>query len=71
MIIGVGNLDRGDDAAGRLAARALRHRLSPHVSVYDMPGEAAGLLAKMTQAPTVFFYRRLHVWRASWRYPAY
>ncbi len=55
MIIGVGNLDRGDDAAGRLAARALRHRLSPHVSVYDMPGEAAGLLAKMTQAPTVFF----------------
>ena len=55
MIIGVGNLDRGDDAAGRLVARALRQRLPPQVSVCEMSGEATGLLAKMTQAPTVFF----------------
>jgi hydrogenase maturation protease len=55
MIIGIGNLDRGDDAAGRLVARALRYKLPSHiVGVCEMSGEALGLVEKMKRAPTVF-----------------
>jgi hydrogenase maturation protease len=55
MIIGIGNLDRGDDAAGRLVARALRHKVPAHIAgVCEMSGEALGLVEKMKQAPTVF-----------------
>lgn len=55
MIIGIGNLDRGDDAAGRLAARALGHKLPSHIiSVCEMSGEALALVEKMKQTPIVF-----------------
>lgn len=43
-VIGVGNPDRGDDAAGRLVARCLRGLLPGNVTVGEHPGEGAGLL---------------------------
>ena len=55
IVIGIGNPDRGDDAAGRLVARALGQKLSSHVvSVCEMSGEALALVEKMTQASIVF-----------------
>lgn len=46
-MIGIGNPDRGDDAAGRLVARLLRPGLPAGVTVAEMPGEAAALLARL------------------------
>ncbi len=43
-VIGVGNDQRGDDAAGLLAARALRERLPSEVDVLEQPGEGAALM---------------------------
>jgi hypothetical protein len=55
MIIGVGNLDRGDDAAGDQpqAPGGIGFR---HTSAFTtcLEKQLRGLLAKMTQAPTVF-----------------
>jgi len=44
LVIGVGNQDRGDDAAGLLIARQLRLRALPHVSVVEETGEGAALM---------------------------
>lgn len=44
LIIGVGNLYRADDAAGRHAARRLREACAADVSVIELDGEAADLL---------------------------
>lgn len=44
IVIGVGNPDRGDDAAGRLVARLLRGTVPEHVTVCEHPGEGTGLL---------------------------
>ena len=43
-VIGVGNADRGDDAAGLLAVRALSMRLPPGVEVAETDGEPARLI---------------------------
>jgi len=43
-VIGVGNEHRGDDAAGLLAARALRERLPSEVDVLEQSGEGAALM---------------------------
>ncbi len=45
LVIGIGNPDRGDDAAGRVVARLLRGTLPDDVDVLDQEGEATGLLA--------------------------
>lgn len=47
VVIGIGNLERGDDAAGRIALRELRGRLSPDVALIEESGEATELLAAM------------------------
>jgi hydrogenase maturation protease len=47
LIIGMGHLDRGDDAAGRIVAARLRERATPHVDVLETDGEAAKLLDLM------------------------
>ena len=44
VVIGVGNADRGDDAAGLVIARRLAARRLPGVTVVESDGEAGGLL---------------------------
>jgi hydrogenase maturation protease len=50
IVIGIGNPDRGDDAAGRAVARRLRGLLPPSVAVREHNGEAAALLAMLDGA---------------------
>ncbi len=50
VVIGVGNPDRGDDAAGRLVARQLRGMLPAKIEVAEHDGEATALLALLDGA---------------------
>lgn len=54
IVIGIGNPDRGDDAAGLVVARALRDRLPDGVEVLEHDGEATRLLERMADAEAVF-----------------
>ena len=54
VVIGIGNLERGDDAAGRIALRQLRGRLSAGVALVEMSGEATELLATMEGAGAAY-----------------
>ena len=45
IVIGIGNPDRGDDAAGRMVARELRLLSPPEVSIAECNGEATLLLS--------------------------
>ena len=54
VVIGIGNLERGDDAAGRIVLRELRGRLSPDVALIERSGEASGLLAAMEGADAAY-----------------
>jgi len=54
VVLGVGNPDRGDDAAGPIVARALRGRLPDGVAVIEGSGEATALIAHMDGAAAVF-----------------
>jgi len=54
LVVGVGNPDRGDDAAGREVARWLRGRLPPDVEVIEHNGEVASLLACLEGAAAVY-----------------
>jgi hydrogenase maturation protease len=53
-IIGVGNPFRGDDAAGRVAARTLRALALPGVTVLEATGEGGALMDAWADAETVF-----------------
>ena len=54
LIIGIGNRDRGDDAAGPLAAAYLRSRLAGSaIRVIEASGEATELMEYWTGAETV------------------
>jgi hydrogenase maturation protease len=44
IVIGVGNPDRGDDAAGRCVARRLAAMLADRVPVAELDGEATALV---------------------------
>lgn len=52
-IIGIGNLFRGDDAVGILAARRLRERLDSPVEVLEAEGDGLALLDLMEGADQV------------------
>ncbi|MDH4098713.1 MAG: hydrogenase maturation protease [Nitrospira sp.] len=52
-IIGIGNLFRGDDAVGLLAARRLRERLDGSVEVLEAEGDGLALLDLMEGADQV------------------
>lgn len=52
-IIGIGNLFRGDDAVGLLAARRLRERLDFSVEVLEAEGDGLALLDLMEGADQV------------------
>jgi hydrogenase maturation protease len=54
IVFGIGNPDRGDDAAGPAAARQLRELLLRGVEVIEHLGEATALLAQMDGAASVF-----------------
>ncbi len=54
LLIGVGNPDRGDDAAGRAVARRLRGRLPGDVEVAEDDGEATALIARFDGASAAF-----------------
>ncbi len=54
LVLGIGNPDRGDDAAGRNIARLLRWMLPHDVEVAEHDGEATGLLARLEGAAVAF-----------------
>jgi hydrogenase maturation protease len=54
IVLGIGNLDRGDDAAGRMVVRLLR-RTTPHdVEAAEHDGEATALLARFDGAADAY-----------------
>jgi len=54
IVIGIGNPDRGDDAAGRAVARRLRRMLPPTIRIDEHDGEATALLARLEGAETAY-----------------
>jgi hydrogenase maturation protease len=54
LVLGIGNPDRGDDAAGRLVARSLRTRVPTDVRVAEHSGEATSLIAELQSARRVW-----------------
>jgi hydrogenase maturation protease len=54
LVVGIGNLDRGDDAVGRLVARVLQTSVPANVRVVEHDGEATALLAALQSSQ--------HVW---------
>ena len=54
VVIGIGNIERGDDGAGRAVARLLRHMVSGTVEIFEQDGEATSLLDKLDGVPTAY-----------------
>lgn len=54
IVLGVGNMDRGDDGAGRAVARILQGSVPDDVEVAELDGEATALLARFEGVETVF-----------------
>ena len=54
VVLGVGNADRGDDAAGPAVARNLRSLLPPGIQIMEHGGEATALIRQMDGAERVF-----------------
>jgi hydrogenase maturation protease len=53
-VLGIGNPDRGDDAAGRAAAGLLRGVLPDHVEVAQADGEATDLVGRLERRFAAF-----------------
>jgi hydrogenase maturation protease len=53
LVIGVGNIFRGDDAAGILAARRLNALNLPEVEILEHSGEGAGLMEALKDRDSV------------------
>jgi len=53
-VLGIGNPERGDDAAGREVARLLRGTLPADTEVAEIEGEASELLCRFAGAEAVF-----------------
>ncbi|HEY0283640.1 MAG TPA: hydrogenase maturation protease [Rhizomicrobium sp.] len=53
IVLGIGNIERGDDGAGRAVVRLLRYMLSG-VEIAEQDGEAASLLDKLDGASTAY-----------------
>ena len=54
VVIGIGNRDRGDDAAGREVARRLREAGTQGADIVELDGEATALLARLQGAEAAF-----------------
>jgi hydrogenase maturation protease len=50
LVVGVGNPDRGDDAAGRRVAQLLRKQRSGEVEIEELDGEPTALLSRLERA---------------------
>jgi hydrogenase maturation protease len=53
LVVGIGNVDRGDDAAGLAVVRRLRGRVGRHVSLLESAGDLTTLLDHWPRASTV------------------
>jgi hydrogenase maturation protease len=60
LVIGIGNLYRGDDAVGLVVARRLKARNLTGVTVIEESGEGAALLDAWIDAPTVIVLDAAH-----------
>ena len=60
LVIGVGNLFRGDDAVGILVARRLKARNPDGLTVVEANGEGAALLEAWREAPVVILVDAAH-----------
>ncbi len=47
ILVGIGNPDRGDDAAGRLVVRRLVGALPEEIEIVELDGEATALVARL------------------------
>jgi len=54
LVIGVGNLDRGDDGVGRLVAQRLRGSVPTDVHVEEQDGGAVELIERLRHVDSVF-----------------
>ncbi len=54
VVFGIGNLDRGDDAAGRAVAWHLRRCSPANVEILEHDGEGTALLARLDGAAVAF-----------------
>lgn len=54
VVIGIGNPDRGDDAAGRAVVRWLDGKLPPDVELVEHDGEPASLLARLENVAAAY-----------------
>lgn len=54
IVLGAGNPERGDDAAGRAVVRLLRGALPDDVALVELDGEATTLLAYLEDVATAF-----------------
>ena len=54
IVVGIGNPDRGDDAAGRAVAQALRGTLPDGIDIVELSGEAAALIDALDGAGTAY-----------------
>ncbi|MGD2141217.1 MAG: hydrogenase maturation protease [Burkholderiales bacterium] len=50
VLIGLGNVDRGDDGAGRLVARMLKGQLPANVNIVELDGEVTAVLSRLQEA---------------------
>lgn len=55
VVLGIGNADRGDDAAGHEVVRKLRGMLAEDVVLVAEAGEVARVLAQIEEADAAFF----------------
>ena len=49
VLVGIGNPDRGDDAAGRIAVRSLRGQVPSLVEIIEQSGEPSALLSVLAE----------------------
>jgi hydrogenase maturation protease len=54
IVLGIGNADRGDDAAGPAVVQNLRSLLPPGIEIMEHGGEATALITLMEGAERVF-----------------
>jgi hydrogenase maturation protease len=54
VVLGIGNLDRGDDAAGRAVAWHLRSFSLANIEILEHDGEGTALLARLDGAAVAF-----------------
>ncbi len=60
LVVGIGNPDRGDDAAGRAVARRLRDTVPPQVEVREHDGEPTSLLTLLADAWAAYLIDACH-----------